>query len=61
MGIQGIQLRRDDYLGQTHHVLVVPKGYQYGGKIYKSLKAIAKHITDINWNGHLFFYLVRRG
>ncbi|WP_375635809.1 MULTISPECIES: DUF2924 domain-containing protein [unclassified Bartonella] len=42
-------------------MLVVPKGYQYEGKIYKSLKAIAKHITDINWNGHLFFVLLRRG
>ncbi|WP_081429731.1 MULTISPECIES: DUF2924 domain-containing protein [Bartonella] len=42
-------------------MLVVPKGYQYEGKIYKSLKAIAKHITDINWNGYLFFVLLRRG
>ncbi|WP_375630993.1 MULTISPECIES: DUF2924 domain-containing protein [unclassified Bartonella] len=31
------------------------------GKIYKSLKVIAKHITGINWNSHLFFGLVRRG
>ncbi|WP_375656519.1 DUF2924 domain-containing protein [Bartonella sp. CM120XJJH] len=46
--VVGTQLCRDNYLGQTHHVLVVPKGYQYESKIYKGLSAIFKHITGIN-------------
>ncbi|WP_412059064.1 DUF2924 domain-containing protein [Bartonella sp. DGB2] len=58
--VVGMQLQRE-YLGQMHHATVVQNGYQYEGQIYKSLSAIAKHITGTNWNGHLFFGLVRRG
>ncbi|WP_412059079.1 DUF2924 domain-containing protein [Bartonella sp. DGB2] len=58
--VVGTQLRRE-YLGQIHRVTVVQNGYNYEGQIYKSLNAIAKHITGTTWNGYLFFGLAKRG
>lgn len=45
------------YKGTTVQVKALEKGFEYGGKIYKSLTAIAKEITGAHWNGYLFFDL----
>lgn len=50
-----------EYQGARHVVVAVQGGYTYDGQIYKSLSAIARHITGTNWNGNLFFGLVTRG
>ena len=42
--------------GRTYEVKVLPGGtYEYDGKEYKSLSAIAGVITGGHWNGKLFF------
>jgi len=46
-----------DYKGTKVHVTTLGKGFEYNGKIYKSLTAIAKEITGAHWNGFLFFNL----
>lgn len=38
------------YQGVNHEVLSLEKGYQYNGKFYKSLSAIANEITSSRWN-----------
>lgn len=52
----GIRLVRQ-WQGQTHQVTVLDKGYEYVGKVYPSLSAIARHITGTPWSGPLFFGL----
>lgn len=45
------------YKGTTHRVRVIERGFEYNGKIYNSLSAIAKDITGAHWNGYGFFNL----
>lgn len=45
------------YKGSSHQVKVLEKGFEYNGKIYRSLTAIAKEMTGAHWNGYLFFNL----
>ncbi len=47
------------YKGIKYEVEVSEKGFIYNGKIYKSLSAIAKLITGTQWNGKLFFGVIR--
>ena len=49
------------YHGQTLEVKVFQEGFEYDGRIYKSLTAVAKRITARHWNGYHFFGLVKRG
>ncbi len=42
---------------QRHEVTVVEGGFEYAGRTYRSLTAIAKTITGQHWNGPLFFGL----
>lgn len=44
-----------EFKGERHKVIVVSDGYQYNRTIYKSLSAIANHITGTRWNGKVFF------
>lgn len=44
-----------EWNGKTHHVHVLPKGFEYQGKTYGSLSAIARKITGTAWSGPLFF------
>lgn len=44
-----------EYKGIALEVKVLEKGFEYNGKVYKSLTAIAKEITGCHWNGFLFF------
>jgi len=52
----GTRLLRE-WQGQTHHVTVLAQGFEYGGKTYRSLSAIARQITETAWSGPLFFGL----
>lgn len=52
----GTGLRRV-YRGTTHEVTVAVDGFDYAGKRFKTLSAIAKLITGTPWNGFAFFGL----
>ena len=55
----GTVLRRD-YKGRTILVTVLEKGFEFEGEFFRSLSAIAKHVTGAHWNGRLFFGLTER-
>jgi hypothetical protein len=55
----GTQLVRD-WHGVGHTVIVLEGGFEYDGKRWKSLTAIAKAITGAHWNGPRFFGLSER-
>lgn len=46
--------------GETHQVTVRDKNFLYQGKEWRSLSAIARHITGTNWSGPAFFGLKAR-
>lgn len=48
-----------EYKGKTIVVTVLPKGFEYDGKVYRSLSAVAKAVTGTHWNGYHFFGLTR--
>lgn len=52
----GTMLRRN-YKGRTILVTVLDKGFEFEGEYFRSLSAIAKHVTGSHWNGRLFFGL----
>lgn len=52
----GTRLVRD-WHGVGHTVIVLENGFEYGGKEWQSLTAIAKAITGSHWNGPRFFGL----
>lgn len=56
----GTVLRRI-FNGETHQVTICAVGFIYEGERYKTLSAIARHITGTPWNGFLFFGLKKRG
>ena len=43
------------YCGVKYEVEIIPQGYLYGHKTYKSLSGVAKAITGKSWNGNVFF------
>jgi hypothetical protein len=49
-----------EYNGKTINVRVLENGFEYGGREFRSLSAIAGHITGSTWNGFLFFGLTKR-
>lgn len=55
----GTVLRRV-FDGKTHEVTVCVEGFEYAGRKYKTLSAIATEIAGTRWNGFLFFGLKRR-
>ena len=57
--IAGTRLIRE-YQGVEHCVTVRDDDYEYQGRPYKSLSAIARAITGTRWNGLLFFGLRNR-
>ena len=46
--------------GHTHTVLVREDGFEYDGRRYRSLTAIAEQITQAHWSGPRFFGLTKR-
>ena len=57
--IAGTRLIRE-YQGVEHCVTVRDQDFEYQGRPYKSLSAIARAITGTRWNGLLFFGLKNR-
>lgn len=53
----GTKLVRE-FRGKRYSVTVIPNGFEYNGKKYKSLSAIANEITGTRWNGKKFFGVV---
>jgi hypothetical protein len=49
------------YKGNVLQVKVLSKGFEYDGKLYPSLSALAKAITGSHCNGFLFFRLAAKG
>jgi hypothetical protein len=45
--------------GNTHQVTVLDIGFEYSGKDWASLSAIAREITSTRWSGPVFFGLKR--
>jgi len=52
--VVGTRLVRE-WKGERHEVTVTRDGYEYRGRPFKSLSAIARTITGTRWNGPLFF------
>lgn len=50
----GTKLVRE-FKGKRYSVMVIPNGFEYNGRTYKSLSAIANEITGTRWNGKKFF------
>lgn len=50
-----------EFKGETHVVKVLDGGFEYQGRVYRSLSAIAQKITGTKWNGLLFFGLAKEG
>ncbi len=57
-------LRRQNRSGRKgvqHVVIVRINDFEFEGRPYQSLSAIARHITGTRWNGWTFFGLRARG
>jgi len=54
--ITGTRLLRE-WQGVEHVVTVTADGFEWQGRPYKSLSAIARAITGTRWNGWVFFGL----
>ncbi len=46
-----------EYQGKQQFVRVLPSGFEWEGRVYRSLSAVAKAITGTKWNGYEFFGL----
>lgn len=46
-----------EHRGKTIIVHVLDDGFEYDGRRFTSLSAVAKDITGTKWNGFLFFGL----
>lgn len=47
---------------RKHWVTVTAEGlFEYEGRTFKSLTAVARHITSSHWSGPLFFGLGKEG
>jgi hypothetical protein len=58
--VAGTQLVRE-YRGIEQTVTVLADGYEWEGRPYRSLSAIARAITGTRWNGLVFFGIKRQG
>jgi len=56
MPIAGTRLIRE-WQGVEHCTTVLQDGFEYAGRPYKSLSAVARAITGTRWNGWAFFGL----
>lgn len=60
MPIAGTRLIRE-WQGVEHTVTVLKEGFEWQGRPYQSLSAIARAITGTRWNGWVFFGLRKQG
>ena len=58
--LAGTRLIRE-WQGVQHEVTVRVNDFEFEGRPYQSLSAIARHITGTRWNGWTFFGLRARG
>ncbi len=58
--LAGTRLLRE-HAGVEHAVTVLPDGFEWEGRPYRSLSAIARAITGTRWNGWTYFGLRQRG
>src|SRR5882672_1100830 len=54
----GTQMIRQ-WQNTTHKVTALAEGFEWDGRTYKSLSAVANSITGTNWNGFAFFGIKR--
>ena len=54
----GTQMIRQ-WQNTTHTVTALAEGFEWQGRTYKSLSAVANAITGTNWNGFAFFGIKR--
>jgi Protein of unknown function (DUF2924) len=54
----GTQMIRQ-WQNTTHTVTALVEGFEWNGRTYKSLSAVANAITGTNWNGFSFFGIKR--
>ncbi len=54
----GAKLIRE-WAGRPHRVVVLDDGFDYEGRRYPSLSAIAREITGVRWSGPRFFGIRR--
>lgn len=52
--LPGTKIRKE-HNGVVHEVEVLKNGFEYQGQHFRSLSAIARHITGTRWNGPKFF------
>jgi hypothetical protein len=45
------------YKGKTIRIMVLDRGFEFEGEVYRSLTAIARAVTGTHWNGFNFFGL----
>lgn len=57
--VVGAKLIRE-WDGVAHTVTVLKEGFDWDGRRYKSLSAVARAITGTRWNGYRFFGLRER-
>jgi hypothetical protein len=48
------------FKGKTVKVCVLSDGFRYQDRRFRSLSAVAEHITGTRWNGYVFFSLQNR-
>jgi len=48
------------FKGKTVKVCVLPDGFRYQDRRFRSLSAVAEYITGTRWNGYAFFSLQNR-
>lgn len=56
MPVAGSKLVRE-WNGQRYEVTTLRDGFEYDGRKFRSLSAIAKAVTGTHWNGRAFFGL----
>lgn len=44
-----------EFKGEKYEVIAVDGGFNFNGKLYKTLSAVANVITGTHWNGKKFF------
>lgn len=49
------------YKGTVIRVMVLEKGFEFNGEVYRSLTAITRLVTGTRWNGYHFFGLQQTG
>jgi hypothetical protein len=50
-----------EYHGRQLRVMVLDDGFEFDGQRFRSLSAIARHITGTQWNGNRFFGIAGKG